>query len=110
MSMRTLYGALAIAGAVLPYLFFVPWVRDNGLDWGKFFALPFVNAPSALFASDLLYAAAVFMLFALIEGRRVGVRPLWLAPVVIWIVGLCCALPLFLWLRERALEADVVGR
>lgn len=104
MRLRTLYGALAIVGAILPYAFLVPWVRENGFDWGRFFALPFASAPGALFASDLLFAAAVFMIFAIAEGRRIGVRPLWLAPIAIWTIGLCCALPLFLWLRERALE------
>lgn len=79
-------------------------MRANGFDWPRFFALPFASPPAALFSSDLLFAAVVFMLFAVVEGRRVGVRPLWLAPVTIWVVGLCCALPLFLWLRERTLE------
>ena len=105
MTLRRAYAALAIVGAILPYAFFIPWVRAHGFDWGRFFALPFASGPGALFASDLLYAALVFMIFAVAEGRRVGVRPIWLAPVAIWVVGLCFALPLFLWLRERARDA-----
>jgi len=38
------------------------------------------------------------------EGNRLGMRGLWLVPIVLLAIGLCCALPLFLPQRERVLS------
>lgn len=100
-----IYAALAVAGAILPYLIFVPWLAAHGVDMRLFAAQLFVTGPASIFAADVLFAAGVFILFAIVEGRRLGMRKLWLPPVVVVTVGLCCALPLFLALRERALAA-----
>lgn len=98
------YAALAAAGAILPYLIFVPWLAVHGLDVRLFVSQLFVTGPASIFAADVLFAAGVFILFAIVEGRRLGLRRLWLPPVVV-AVGLCCALPLFLAMRERVLAA-----
>lgn len=99
-----LYLALAAVGAVFPYLLFVPWLARHGFAPDLFVSQLFATTPAAIFASDVLYAALVFVLFALVEGRRLRLRHLWLAPVVTFAIGLCCALPLFLAQRERALS------
>ena len=99
------YLGLALAGAVLPYAILIPWLARHGLDVPRFFAGPFANGPAAIFSADVLFAAAVFLLFVRIEGRRLGMRRLWLPPLLVLSVGLCCALPAFLAMRERALAA-----
>lgn len=76
--LATLYAALAVVGAVAPYIILLPWTRTHGFDPGLFFSLPFATAPAALFSTDLLLSATVFLLFATVEGRCVGV-PLWIA-------------------------------
>ena len=101
--LETLYFALAAIGAVLPFVFLLPWLGEHGLDVPLFLAGPFANGPARVFSIDVLWAATVFLIFALVEGRRAQVRPIWLAPLMVFLVGLCCALPLFLALRERAL-------
>ena len=101
--MFRIYAALAIVGAIFPYAIFVPWMAENGLAPGLFVAQLFATAPAAIFASDVLYAAAVFVLFVFVEGGRLGMRHLWLPPIVVLTIGLCCALPLFLAQRERVL-------
>ena len=98
------YAALAVAGAILPYLIFVPWLADHGVDVRLFVSQLFVTGPASIFAADVLFAAGVFILFTIVEGRRLGMRRLWLPPLVVVTVGLCCALPLFLAMRERALS------
>ena len=104
MSPARAYAALAVVGAVLPYTLFLPWAARNGVDWGRFFAAPFASAPAALFSADLLFAASVFALFVWVEGRRLRLKHLWLPYAAILVFGLCCALPLFLAMRERALR------
>lgn len=102
-----IYAALAVVGAIVPFPFLLPWMQRPDASLATFFAGPFVNGPAAVFAADVLWAASVFVVFAIIEGRRAGVRPIWLAPLMIFVVGLCFALPLFLWLRERALMRSI---
>ena len=98
-----LYVALAVAGAIFPYLIFIPWLSDHGAQPGLFVRQLFATGPAAIFASDVLYAAAVFILFVIVEGRRLGMRRLWLPPLLVVLFGLCCGLPAFLAMRERAL-------
>ena len=98
-----LYVGLAVVGAVFPWLIFLPWVAEHRFAPGLFVAQIFATPPAAIFSSDVLYAAAVFMLFVIVEGRRLGMRDLWLPPLAVAISGLCFALPLFLAMREKAL-------
>ena len=98
-----LYLALALIGAVIPYAILLPWAAEHGFDVPRFLEGPFANGPASLFSADLLFSATVFQIFALVESRRVGMRHRWLPAVVVVAIGLCCALPLFLALRERAL-------
>jgi Terpene cyclase DEP1 len=97
------YAALAVAGAVLPYAIFLPWLAAHGFDPRLFRLELFATGPASIFAADVLLAAGVFILFVIVEGRRLRMRNLWLPPVAVFTIGLCCALPLFLAMRERAL-------
>lgn len=101
-----IYAALAVAGAILPYAIYLPWLAEHGPDMRLFFSGLFVTGPASIFVADVLFAAAVFILFALAEGRRFGMRHLWLPPLLVVTVGLCCALPCFLAMREWVLERD----
>lgn len=100
--LATVYAAMAVVGAILPFVFLLPWLHGGDASVARFFTLPFANGPASIFSADVLWSATVFMVFAGAEGRRVGVRPIWLAPLMVFLVGLCFALPLFLYLRERA--------
>ena len=98
-----LYVALAAIGAIFPWIIFVPWLAEHRFAPGLFVAELFANRPAAIFASDVLFAAAIFILFVFVEGRRLGIRHLWLPTLLVFACGLCAALPAFLAQRERAL-------
>ena len=104
-----LYVGLAAVGAVFPWFIFLPWVAEHRFAPGLFVADLFATPPAAIFSSDVLYAAAVFILFVIVEGRRLGMRHLWLPPLAVAISGLCFALPLFLAMREKALARVSAG-
>lgn len=111
MTSRTAYLILAIVGAVLPWFFFLRFFGAEGLG-GDFVGALFVNGAAGGFTADLLVTSAVFWIFLAVEGRRVGVGHAWLYVVINLLIGLSCALPLFLWARAGALEgrtADVAG-
>jgi hypothetical protein len=99
------YFALAVIGAVFPWIIFTPWLAAHGFAPGLFVADLFATRPSSIFASDVLVAAAIFILFVVVEGRRLGMRHLWLPISLVFACGLCAALPAFLAQRERALAA-----
>ena len=105
MKARHLYLALCVIGTVLPYLYFVPFLREHGLDLREFSAQLFANHISGFFAMDVIVASVVLWTFVFVEGRRAGVRRPWLPIAANLLVGVSLGLPLFLYLRERALHS-----
>lgn len=104
MTPRNLYLALAVAGTVLPYSQFVPFVREHGLDLRMFVDQLFATRISAFFALDVIVSAVALWTFVFVEGPRRGVKRLWMPIAASLIVGVSLALPLFLYLREAHAE------
>lgn len=102
MSRKSLYLVLAVAGAVAPYVFFARFFAAEGLT-GDFVTACFANGAAGGITADLLVSSVVFWVFVFTEARRAGVGQPWVFVVVNLLIGLSCALPLFLWARERAL-------
>jgi hypothetical protein len=101
---KTAYLWLCVAGIVLPYSQFLPFLRDHGLDPGLFVRELFSTRIGAFFGLDVAVSAIVLLVLVFVDGRRAGVRNLW-APIVATVaVGVSLGLPLFLYLREAALE------
>jgi hypothetical protein len=55
---------------------------------------------------DVIVSSLVLWLFVFSEGRRRGMRNLWLYVACNLAVGVSLALPLFLFFRERQLNAE----
>jgi len=112
MKPKHIYLALCVAGTVIPYYEFWPWLMAHGLDLRLMQQELFANRVSSFFALDLLLSAAVLIRFALIERRRGSVRLWWLPIVATLAVGVSLGLPLLLYLRELEIEkaqASAVG-
>ena len=106
MKRKTVYLVFCVLGIVLPYSQFVPWViAQHGIPLRLFVRELFANRIGGFFGMDVLVSAAVLIFFVQREGRRVGVRHLWLAIVGTLTVGVSLGFPLFLYLREDALES-----
>jgi len=101
---KNVYLFLCILGAAIPYSQFVPWVMENGLQVGLLVRQLFANRISAFFGLDVLVSSLVLLVFMRVEGRLLRIRFRWMAIVGLCAVGVSLALPLFLYLRERALE------
>ena len=104
MSRKYLFLALFIVGVVVPYLSFVPWVMDHGLDISRLVEELFANRISAFFGLDVVVSAIVLWVFIAIEAPRAGVRHAWAPVVASLAIGVSAGLPLFLYLRESAME------
>ena len=106
MNRKNIYLLLCVLGAVIPYSQFVPWVMENGLQLGLLVRQLFANRISAFFGLDVLVSSVVLLVFMRVEGRMLRVRFRWIPIVGLCAVGVSLALPLFLYLRERALEEN----
>ena len=106
MKPKTAYLVLCCLGLVLPYWQFLPWVSAHGLNLSLFARELFANRIGAFFGMDVLVSAIVLIVFMRIERRRVAVSMRWLPILAIVLVGVSLGLPLYLYLRELALEAS----
>ncbi|PTY37088.1 hypothetical protein BGP77_07350 [Saccharospirillum sp. MSK14-1] len=97
--MKMLYGVLAVLGLVLPYGAFLPWLLDNSLDIPRLLTEAFSSRIGAFAWLDVLIAAIVLLVFIWTDGRRQGVRNLWLPTLGTCTVGVSFGLPLFLLMR-----------
>ena len=105
MNRKALYLVFCLLGIALPYSQFVPWVvAQHGVPMGLFLRELFANRIGAFFGMDVLVSAVVLISFVQREGKRLGVRHLWLPIVGTLAVGVSLGFPLFLYLREGALE------
>lgn len=103
--MKALYLALAIVGAVVPYVFFTQHFSAVGLGLLDFVSALFANGAAGGFSSDLLISSFVFWIAMFqIRGRGSAPSP-WPFVALNLAIGLSCALPAYLWARERRREA-----
>lgn len=105
MTRKAVYLVFCVLGILLPYSQFVPWVvAHHGVPIGLFLRELFANRIGAFFGMDVLVSAVVLIFFLRREGRRLGVRYLWLPILGTLAIGVSLGFPLFLYLREGALE------
>jgi Protein of unknown function DUF2834 len=104
MSPKTLYLMLAIAGTLVPYSQLFVFVRDRGLSVTLLMEQLFSTPAGAFFGLDVIVSSVVLWVFVYFEGRRSAVKHLWAPIVANLAIGVSAGLPLFLYLRERALE------
>lgn len=101
---KHLFLGLCVIGLVAPYALFVPWLLDNGLDFGLFAREAFANRVGSALVLDLLVSVTATFAFLFVEKAR-GVLRYWWAPILgTVVVGLSFGLPLLLLLREIEIE------
>ena len=108
--MSPIYLVLAIAGFILPYSQLIPFFAEHGFNLPVFWSQLFINHISTDFAFDLIVTSIVFWLFVFREGTRLHLKYLWIYIVLNLAIGLSFALPLFLWVRSRHLERELIAR
>ncbi|MEY4416061.1 MAG: hypothetical protein RIQ53_3354 [Pseudomonadota bacterium] len=104
--MKRLYVLAALAGTVVPLALFLPWVQAHGLAVFLLTRSAFGNPVSAFAWADVLISGVVLVIFMLHDSSRRRVPYLWLPFVGLFTVGVSCALPLFLALREHGRGAS----
>ncbi len=99
------YLALAVAGAVLPWLANFAYIREAGgtFDISHFVAQANANPAAASLSRDLGIGATAVVIWIVREAKRLRIRGLPWVLLSCVTVAFACAAPLFLYLRERRL-------
>jgi hypothetical protein len=104
MTIQRFYLIAAIIGAIAPYATyfgFIAYVPGSSgalsLAWGS----PIAAATLV----DFTVSCLVFWPFIFHEGKRLGMNHLWLYIPANCIIGLSFALPMFLYMRQRKIDA-----
>ena len=100
-----LYLGLAVAGAILPWLANLDFIREsNGpFDLALFIAQANANPAAQSLSRDLLIGATAFTIWMVVEARRLQIKYFWIALLASFGLAFACGAPLFLFLRERRL-------
>lgn len=77
--------------------------RNSMLD---FLQAAYVNPAAASLSNDLLLLATAACIFMAIEGRRVGVRFVWLYIILSALIAISVTFPLFLLARQVKIARD----
>jgi hypothetical protein len=104
MKPKSLYLLLCVAGTLLPYSQFIPFLQEHGLDVRLFVEQLFATRIGGFFGLDVIVSSVVLWVMVAVEGGRAGMSRLWLPVVANLAVGVSLGLPLFLYMRERRLE------
>ena len=104
--LRWVYLALAVAGAVLPWLANFAFIQEYGasFDLGLFVALANANPAAASLSRDLAIGATAVVFWMVQESRRLQMRGLPWVLLGCVTVAFAFGAPLFLYLRERRLD------
>ncbi|RPJ25435.1 MAG: DUF2834 domain-containing protein [Chloroflexi bacterium] len=105
MTKKNIYLILAIIGFIVPYYFFLQLPAENGFDLPLLIQPMFANNLLRGVAMDLTVSVIVFWVYVFAEANKLQMKNPWLYLLATLLVGLSFALPLFLYFRERQLEA-----
>ena len=110
MSRKQVYLGLCIVGTLVPYAAFVPWLIEHGLDISRIMESLFANRVSAFFGLDVIVSALVLWVFIAFDAARIGMKHRWVPVVASLVVGVSLALPLFLYMRESAMDLQTQSK
>jgi hypothetical protein len=104
MNVKNLYWGLCIPGIILPYSSFVPWFLNHGFDIPLFVSELFSTPIGSFFGWDVIVSTLVLFVFVYAEKKRLKIKLWWLSIAATLCVGVSLGLPLFLAMREMAME------
>lgn len=103
--LQWVYLALAVSGAIFPWLANAEFIRDYGqaFDLAQFMELANANPAARSLSRDLLIGATAVTIWIISEARRLKMRGLWIVLLSSVTIAFAFAAPFFLFMRERRL-------
>ena len=103
------YAAGALLGLVTALWFGLPYWTAPGASLAGFSALAFANAPAATLGADIACVYVLANVWIVVEGRRAGMRHLWLYLLANTLVAVAFGWALFLAVREATAPRPAAG-
>ena len=105
-----LYAVLAVGALIATWTNNLAYfaLPDNGGLFG-YIAAAYANPAAASIANDAMFFCLVIYVFMVVEGRRVGVRHVWVYLVLSGLIAVSVMVPLFLIVRQVALARQRRG-
>ncbi|MHB8243496.1 MAG: DUF2834 domain-containing protein [Solirubrobacteraceae bacterium] len=97
--------ALTILGFAVPNVMVGMFFAEHGVDLGRYFGNWLATLPSSQLTVDLVISGVTFIGWSAWDGPRTGVSSWWVTIPATCLVGVCFAIPLYLLLRERAVDS-----
>jgi hypothetical protein len=94
------YALIALLALPATWINNIAFMQQPNNSLMDFMNAAYVNAAAASLSNDLLFVAIAASMFMVIEGRRIGVRYLWLYITFSAIVAISVTFPLFLLARH----------
>ena len=99
--MRAFYLLATVLGTILPVYYFGTFALENNFNVRLFIEQVLAARASLGFVVDLFISTFVFWPFLFTEAKRLNTPSPWLFVLLNLTIGLSCALPLFLYFREK---------
>ena len=94
------YASIALLALPATWINNIAFMQQPNNSFMEFINAAYVNAAAASLSNDLLFIALAASIFMAIEGKRVGVRFVWLYLVLSGVVAISVTFPLFLLARQ----------
>jgi hypothetical protein len=101
------YLLLALAGAVVPWYFNIQHLLTSDIPFTPVtFVQSGLDSPmSSSLTVDFFIGSTAMLVWMAVEGRRLGMRRVWLYFVATFAIAFAFACPFFMFMRERKLAA-----
>lgn len=103
--MATFYLLAAVAGSVIPYYYLGGALLSEGMTPSLLMNEILDARASFAFVADVIISSIAFWPFLFAEAKRWRTPSAWIFIALNLGVGLSCALPLFLFFRERRIAS-----
>ncbi len=104
------YAAIALFAIPATWVNNIAFMQQPNNSFMDFINAAYVNAAAASLSNDLLFIAVAASMFMVIEGKRVGVRYVWIYLVLSGLIAISVTFPLFLLARHIKLNREVTER
>lgn len=104
------YAAIALFAIPATWINNIAFMQQPNNSFMDFINAAYVNAAAASLSNDLLFIAVAASMFMVIEGKRVGVRYVWIYLVLSGLIAISVTFPLFLLARHIKLNREVTER
>jgi Terpene cyclase DEP1 len=94
------YALIALLALPATWVNNIAFMQQPNNSFMDFINAAYVNAAAASLSNDLLFIAFAASMFMVIEGRRIGVRYVWLYLIFSALVAISVTFPLFLLARH----------